>query len=75
MSFLKSLHAINKQNLKPVYVLLGTEYYFIDKFKAKIMEVLADDVDEDLVEYDLLEVPIQQVVTDLETLPFSMKEN
>lgn len=70
MSFMKSLAAINKQKLKPIYVLLGTEHYFIDKCKEKITAVLQKEVHDDLAVYDLQDVPIQHVVTDLETLPF-----
>lgn len=65
-----SLTSLTKSNLAPVYVLQGQEDYFVDQYKAKIIDVLKDEIDEELVIYDLQEVPIEHVITDLETLPF-----
>lgn len=70
MTFIKSLQKMNKNNLAQIYVLQGTESYFIDQFKTKIIQLLKDDVNDDIATYDLLEVPIQHIVNDLETLPF-----
>lgn len=70
MSIGKVLQSLKKSNVAPVYVLQGTENYFIDEFRNKLNTVLKDDVNDDIITYDLTETPIQHVINDLETLPF-----
>lgn len=66
----KAIQAIQSGKVDSVYLLHGTEYYFIEQFKNKLLETLKHDVDEDITTYDLQEVAIQEVLTDVETLPF-----
>lgn len=70
----KAIQSLTKGSLAPIYVLLGTEYYFIEQFKIAFLKQLGDERDS-VNEYDLREHPIQDVVIDLETLPFFSDRN
>lgn len=61
---------MNKNNLAPTYLLLGTEQFFIEQFKSKMEGILKDKVNDDMMSIDLLEVSIQDVIMDAETVPF-----
>ncbi|MBY7143329.1 DNA polymerase III subunit delta [Virgibacillus sp. NKC19-3] len=70
MSYLEVLQQIKKKNISPVFLLYGSESYFIQNLKKQLTkEVLADDLD-NLTTYDLEETPIQEVIADAETYPF-----
>lgn len=66
MSYNQVMKAVKAGNLQSVYVLYGTEYYFIDQLKKSISQTANSD---EMV-YDLREVPLQEAVTDAETFPF-----
>src|SRR5699024_1123006 len=70
-SYMDVLQQIKKQQISPVYLLYGTENYFIHHLKKQIKKALlpVEDV-ENVSTYDLREVPIQDVVRDAETYPF-----
>jgi DNA polymerase-3 subunit delta len=71
MSYVKELNKIKAGQLDQVYVLFGTEYYFIDQFKKAMIEASHDQTTEDdMMHYDLREIAIQDVTTDVETFPF-----
>lgn len=74
LSFNEAIQSLEKDELAPIYVLLGTEYYFIEQFKRSFLQRLGDDR-ESVNEYDLKEQAIQDVVIDLETLPFFSERN
>lgn len=73
-SFYTVINSVKKDELAPIYVLLGAEYYFIEQFKITFLQKLGDDR-ENVNEYDLREHAIQDVVIDLETLPFFSERN
>lgn len=70
----KGIQSLNKESFAPIYVLLGTEYYFIEQFKINFFKKLGEERDS-VNEYDLREHSIQDVVIDLETLPFFSDRN
>lgn len=63
---------IEKKQIAPIYLLFGTESYFINETKHLLMKHVLDDDDSDfnLSSYDLEETPIEVVLEDAETLPF-----
>lgn len=69
MSYFKELTSVNKGNIKPVYLLSGTEYYFINGFIEQVKKKMSIS-DEDSFVYDLIEVPVTDAIIDAETLPF-----
>lgn len=76
MSFLEVKQKLKKGQLSHVYLLYGTESFFIQEIKKLIIEAIlpGEDID-NLSTYDLDEVPIQEVVADAETYPlFSGKK-
>lgn len=72
--FNKAINTLKKDNLAPIYVLLGTEYYFIEQFKGAFLKQLGDDR-EGVTHFDLREHTIQDIIIDLETLPFFTERN
>ncbi|HLQ70192.1 MAG TPA: hypothetical protein VK142_00155 [Bacillota bacterium] len=71
MSYRNVLNQIKKNQIAPVYLLYGTESYFIqDLQKQIIMNVIPNQEKEHIIHYDLEEVPIQEVIADAETYPF-----
>ncbi|MFD2630887.1 DNA polymerase III subunit delta [Oceanobacillus kapialis] len=69
MSYQEVKKSLKKQ-IASVYLIYGTESYFIEKLKSELVQrVLGEDKD-NLAVYDLEETPIQEVVTDTETYPF-----
>lgn len=70
----QAIRGLKKDTLAAVYVLLGTEYYFIEQFKRAFLKILGDDRDS-VNDYDLREHAIQDIVIDLETLPFFSERN
>lgn len=61
---------MNKEKIKDVYVLSGTESFLIETFKETLIKIVKGSDTEDIMTYDLLEVPIQDVIADAETFPF-----
>jgi len=71
MSYLEVLQQIKKKQIAPVFLLYGSESFFIQNLKKHIVQaVVGSNDDENLITYDLEEVPIQEVVADAETYPF-----
>lgn len=64
----KQLDKIQKGQIASVYLIHGTEYYFIELVKAALKKQVDDD--EAVTTYDLRETAIQDVVLDAETFPF-----
>lgn len=70
MSFLEIKQKLKKGQLSPIYLLYGTEAFFIQDIKKLLTEAILPGVDIDnLSSYDLDEVPIQEVIADAETYP------
>lgn len=63
------LRQIRKGEFAPVYILLGTESFFIEQFKRSIFQAIEKKQSIDMINYDLQEVAIQHVIIDVETLP------
>lgn len=75
MSYLEVLKELKTNKIAPVYLLYGSEDFFIENIKKEIIiRVLGEDK-ENLSTYDLEEVPIQEVVGDVETYPFFGEKN
>lgn len=74
VSFQQAIQTLRKEELAPIYLLLGTEYYFVEQFKKQLYHKIGED-SENINEFDLKETAIQQVIADLETLPFFSDRN
>lgn len=63
---------IKKKQIAPLYLLYGTETYFINETKQLLAEHVldSDESDFNFSSYDLEETPIEVVLEDAETLPF-----
>lgn len=70
----KAIQQLKKDDLAPIYFLLGEEYYFVEQFKQQLYKKIGDE-SENVNEFDLKETAIQHVITDLETLPFFSDRN
>lgn len=71
MSYLDVLQKVQQKQISSVFLLYGSESYFIQNLKKHIINNTTDgDEDENLSVYDLEEVPIQEVIADAETFPF-----
>lgn len=70
MSYVTTIKAIQSKSLKQVYLLHGTEEYFIENIKNALIERLRKDIQDDYSVYDLEELPIEEIITDAETYPF-----
>lgn len=71
MSYLDVLQQLKRNELAPIYLLHGTESYFIQNIMKELKKkVLLDTDEENLSVYDLEETPIEEVITDAETYPF-----
>lgn len=70
MSYLDIAQKIKKNQLASIYLLYGTESFFIQDIKKQITNAILPDGDiENLSTYDLDETPIQEVISDAETYP------
>ncbi len=72
MSYATELANIKKGQLKPIYLLLGTESYFIEEARATLLEYVIPEEDQDLNVgiYNMDEVPLGAALEDAESLPF-----
>lgn len=66
----QTLKKLNKGNVASVYVLQGTEQFFIEKMKHTLEATLKTKINDDITTVDLLETSIQEVLMDAETVPF-----
>ncbi|MFC3039117.1 DNA polymerase III subunit delta [Virgibacillus xinjiangensis] len=70
MSYMETVTKVKKGQLSPVYLLYGTENYFIHNLEKLISSKVLGEEKENLAVYDLEEIPIQEVLGDVETYPF-----
>ena len=70
MSYTDALKAIKKKDFSPIYLLYGTESYFMQDIKEKIEKQFALSDGTNVSGYDLEETPIQEVIADAEEYPF-----
>lgn len=74
MDFKAALDTIHRQEVAPIYLILGTEYYLIQWFKAALIEQViggmdsADDLN--LMTFDLEETSLDDVMVEANTLSF-----
>lgn len=63
---------IKKKQIKPVYLLYGTETFLINETKDLLINTILNDEERDfnLSTYDLEETPVEVAVEDAETFPF-----
>src|SRR5690625_598573 len=67
---LKVLQKLKQGSIENMYMLQGTEHYFIEQFKEGLEKTLKEKINDEVFSYDLREIPIQDVVHDAETIPF-----
>lgn len=70
MSLNETLQKLKKGNIEPVYLLHGTERYFVEQIKNSLSQGIAEEMEGDATSYDLTETPVQEVLRDAETIPF-----
>ncbi|MEN1969342.1 DNA polymerase III subunit delta [Lentibacillus sp. N15] len=71
MAYMDVLKQVKNKQISPIYLLYGSDTYFIQNLKKHITQAVLPDGDvENLVMYDLEETPIQEVIMDAETYPF-----
>lgn len=70
MSYTDALKAIKKKDFSPIYLLYGTESYFMQDIKVKIEKQFALSDGTNVSVYDLEETRIQEVIADAEEYPF-----
>ncbi|SDD18566.1 DNA polymerase III, delta subunit [Terribacillus halophilus] len=70
MSYTDALKAIKKKDFSPIYLLYGTESYFMQDIKEKLEKQYALSDGTNVSVYDLEETPIQEVIADAEEYPF-----
>ncbi|GGJ83537.1 DNA polymerase III subunit delta [Lentibacillus kapialis] len=70
MSYTQVLQEVKQKQIAPVYLLYGTESYFIQTITKYLSEAVLEGENQNLSIYDLEETPIQEVITDTETYPF-----
>jgi len=75
MSYMDVLQQVKKKQLSPVFLLYGSESYFIQNLRKEITKQVAVNDAENVTVYDLEETPIQEVVADVETYPFFAETN
>lgn len=61
---------INQGKIDPVYVLSGTETYFIDETIRRMKKALEKEGELETNVFDLEEVPVQHVMEEADTIPF-----
>lgn len=70
MSYFDVMKKISNQTIAPLYVLYGSEAYFMQNIEQQLKEHVLEDENETVSTYDLEETPIEDVITDAETYPF-----
>jgi len=61
---------IKSNQIQPVYFAFGTESFFLEQLKDKLIKTVLDGDKTNLSLYDLEETSIQEVLADAETFPF-----
>lgn len=75
MSYIDVLKQVKKNQLSSVYLMYGSESYFMHDLRKEITKRAAEPEEENVLVYDLEEVPIQEVIADAETYPFFSNKN
>ncbi|MFA1820470.1 DNA polymerase III subunit delta [Virgibacillus oceani] len=70
MSYSEVMKQIKKKQISPVYLVYGSESYFIQQFRTEITEAVLGEEKDNVAVYDLKESPVQEVIRDAETFPF-----
>lgn len=70
MSYMDVLKQIKKKQIAPIYLLYGSESFFLQQLKQQLIEKVAENDEDSLAVYDLEEVPIEAAIGDAETYPF-----
>src|SRR5699024_10320833 len=75
MDYFKAMKDISNQTIAPLYVLYGSESYFMQNIQQQLKKYVLEDENDTVSTYDLEETPIEEVITDAETYPlFSTKK-
>jgi len=70
MDYFTLLQQIKQNDIPSVLFLYGEENYFIQNVKRELEIQVVEKNKENISTYDLLETPIDEVITDAETFPF-----
>src|SRR5690625_2880149 len=70
MTYFNVLKEIKQGKLANIYLLFGTESYFIQSIIDKLIIAALGDETDNLSTYDLSEISIQNVIQDAQTYPF-----
>ncbi|RLL48025.1 DNA polymerase III subunit delta [Oceanobacillus piezotolerans] len=70
MSYIETLKKLKKNSISPIYFIYGTENFFIENIKKEMMKQVVNNNEDNISVYSLDEVPIQEVIQDVETYPF-----
>lgn len=70
MSYFQVINQLNQGQIEPIYLLYGTETYFIQQIRSKLREIILKNDEDQISHYDLEETPIEEVIQDVETYPF-----
>ncbi|GAB3795269.1 DNA polymerase III subunit delta [Virgibacillus kimchii] len=70
MSYETVIKQLKNKQISPVYLVYGSESYFIQQFKTVITDTVLGENKDELAVYDLEETPVQEVIRDAETFPF-----
>lgn len=62
--------SIRADKIDPVYLIVGTESYFITKTLELLKNQMASSAETDLAHFDLDEVPVGHVLEEADTIPF-----
>ena len=66
----KAWKEIDKNPEQAIYLLTGTEQYLLQQTMEKIIKCTPGIETQDVLHYDLDEVPVEQVIEEADTLPF-----
>lgn len=72
MDYFKAIETIKKEKLQSLYVLYGKESFLIEAINTQLITsgLAPEDIESNIIRYDLEETTIQEVVMDAETYPF-----
>ena len=75
MSYFDAMKKISNHTIAPLYVLYGSESYFMQNIQQQLRKYVLEDERDAISTYDLEETPIEDIITDAETYPmFSSKK-
>lgn len=73
--FTKVWKDINNGQIAPVYCIYGEESYFVDETVKRIKNALSTTEEVETSIFDLEESPVDLMMDEADTFPFSQKEN